>query len=632
MGKKSMFKHALVISLCLRALTLEADDSLLAKHHVDSLMRKYLAATTDEERLDLSMELSKLSAAYDMEKTLQFAHIGIALAFKCGREDELPKLYHCCHIAHCFRSEYDSALVYCRRNLDIAKVRGDKKLESDSYFDMAFNYQRQSMFTTSLDYYFKHLEYIAKQPDTDPTIIIRACCNIGEINRRMQNYAAALKWLHQGVATGIERNVSLKSFRLAGCHAELGRVYAEIEKPDSALLYLLPIIEGRLGGIVELCQAEVSAAQVYMQKNDCRRALEYAKQALDDALRLNDINLLTASHTAIAEVYMAMERYGEAVEEALASYLADSISVDGNCKVTALLATAYARLGNATETVRFIRRNSEFNREYASHSLQSLVSDMEIKYQTALKDARIVDLEKDSRLLRTVLIVSGISLLLALVLLFALAFISRQRRRLAEKEKQIVAAKASTEAQIYERTRISRQLHDEVNNDLSMVKYGLIYPDRLEENKETLDAVIKKIRLISHALMSERLKTKGLQNALLDFCQLFPNVHFHSAVSNEQRPGLDIENLLYLCAVEMILNSVHHADAASIDVQVTYFTDSIEISVEDDGCGFDPAEETEGTGLVNIRARLEAFDGVLTIRSEKGKGAQVSVWVKKALL
>jgi signal transduction histidine kinase len=90
-----------------------------------------------------------------------------------------------------------------------------------------------------------------------------------------------------------------------------------------------------------------------------------------------------------------------------------------------------------------------------------------------------------------------------------------------------------------------------------------------------------------------------------------------------------VENNLLRIGQEAVNNAVRHARARTICVNLTYDAESVRLSVSDDGCGFDPAPFSNGSGghfgIVGMRERAEALGGTLHIGGRPGEGSEVSV-------
>jgi signal transduction histidine kinase len=85
----------------------------------------------------------------------------------------------------------------------------------------------------------------------------------------------------------------------------------------------------------------------------------------------------------------------------------------------------------------------------------------------------------------------------------------------------------------------------------------------------------------------------------------------------------NLEDCLYFCCLEGIQNAVRHADASRVTVRLAEVEGTLRFGVSDDGKGFDLARASDGTGLVNIRQRVEAAGGSIAITST-GEGTEVA--------
>jgi len=86
--------------------------------------------------------------------------------------------------------------------------------------------------------------------------------------------------------------------------------------------------------------------------------------------------------------------------------------------------------------------------------------------------------------------------------------------------------------------------------------------------------------------------------------------------------------MIYRSIHELVNNALKYAGASQILVQIIQEPDRIAFTVQDDGCGFDPAVESKGMGLQNIRTRVASYNGILDINSRPGEGTEVNVEIK----
>jgi signal transduction histidine kinase len=308
-----------------------------------------------------------------------------------------------------------------------------------------------------------------------------------------------------------------------------------------------------------------------------------------------------------------------------------------------MIAESNIRLKNSEKAVEYFGKAMDANRAYSNQNFQSSLSEMEVKYETQKKEVQIAALQEEKRLMTGLGIAVGCVLLFGLVALFFLWRWTVQKRKLAEthikqleQEKQLVATQAVLDGEVQERTRLARDLHDGLGGKLTGMKLKLQELKRdtkfdeteLEQFDKTMDMLeesVSEMRRVSHNLMPIALSRYGLKPAVDDFCRsMSPQIVF-SYYGEETRLDPKLEVLIYRCIHELVNNALKYAGASQIMVQIIQESDKIAFTVQDDGCGFDPEAETNGTGLQNIRTRIASFGGDIQIDSRAGEGTEVNV-------
>ncbi len=236
--------------------------------------------------------------------------------------------------------------------------------------------------------------------------------------------------------------------------------------------------------------------------------------------------------------------------------------------------------------------------------------------------------------------VVGIITFLILISLTVVLLVIYQRR-MREKQRAIFQSIIDTEEE--ERSRIARDLHDELGPLLSVLKFKINHlkaedlskEDLLQhtlESEELLEVSIQEIRNISRNLLPGSLIAGGLRNALEDLCM---NINAGSQVLMTVDYRIDLrldksqELNIYRIIREFINNTLKHAEAKNIRVSIRSVGKKVVIEAEDDGKGFDAerigARQNKGIGLKNLESRANILSGTLKIQSSIGKGALVSI-------
>jgi PAS domain S-box-containing protein len=204
----------------------------------------------------------------------------------------------------------------------------------------------------------------------------------------------------------------------------------------------------------------------------------------------------------------------------------------------------------------------------------------------------------------------------------------------AEKKKKQDMVTAAIEAQEKERKEISIELHDNVNQLLAAatlyLKTARSQPENsaamLDESLLHVQKAIDEIRQLTHSLNPGNLIVNGLCAALTDFTgklQIPGNfiVNLQIAENFEQEKLSQQEQLgLYRVVQESISNTLKYANATGVTIRLEEVNDTIRLLYTDDGNGFDMATVKKGLGLINIRNRIENFNGKTIMHSSPGNG------------
>jgi signal transduction histidine kinase len=193
--------------------------------------------------------------------------------------------------------------------------------------------------------------------------------------------------------------------------------------------------------------------------------------------------------------------------------------------------------------------------------------------------------------------------------------------------------RVSLEASEQARARWARELHDETLQGLTgarMVLSAGLARDQLGPLRaaaQTADShlgeEIRKLRELIAELRPAALDDLGLGPAIESLAKRQATIgSFSMAVEldldGRERLGRDTENAIYRIVQEALNNAVKHAGARSVRLRVRALPDRVRISVEDDGCGFDPARAPAGFGITGMRERALLEGGELTVTSTVG--------------
>lgn len=242
----------------------------------------------------------------------------------------------------------------------------------------------------------------------------------------------------------------------------------------------------------------------------------------------------------------------------------------------------------------------------------------------------------------------GMLLLAGFIILFVVFYQKKMiqeqlKRQQLELDFQNKMMEATMESEENERRRLAGDLHDSVGGMLSTVRVGLTAiakqlpdPQLIELSKQMLDDTLVSVRRISLDLMPSTLEKFGLIPALREICERMQATSLtpvNFSEHGELRP-IDTKRALKIFRIvqELINNAIKHAQASSINVNVIV-GELLEISVEDDGIGFDPSakhsvtQNGSGLGLYNMENRTRLLNAKLEFDTNIKKGSKITLIV-----
>jgi signal transduction histidine kinase len=449
-----------------------------------------------------------------------------------------------------------------------------------------------------------------------------ALANIGSLHREMNNTDIAMQYLLK--AKSVAEELGFQQYCVITY--ELGLIYFDQGKLDMALEYELDAIKSsRNGNYAPFeCYSAEALSKIYLKKKDYRQAMYYADECLKIANELGDNKLQGDAWAVTSDIYLEQKHYKESEAMALKAWELDSVSLKNGHHIAYNIAMSNLFLGNQEKAAAFFEKYNDILKRYNDKNFHETFAGMEIQYETEKKEMRITTLEKEQELLTGLGIASVSILLLLLLTLIYRQRLVKQRVKQLEQEKQIIAAQSVLEGEIEERKRIAGELHDSLGAMLSVVKLNLSDVEHLQNARDLLDQSINELRSIAHRMMPESLVCYGLKTSLEDFSLSVPNMKFHY-FGDESRLDNKIELFIYRCVHELVNNSIKYSGAENINVQLVQDADRVSLTVQDDGCGFDPKTSVQGMGLRNLQNRVTAYNGTINIYSSPDKGTEVYV-------
>lgn len=206
-------------------------------------------------------------------------------------------------------------------------------------------------------------------------------------------------------------------------------------------------------------------------------------------------------------------------------------------------------------------------------------------------------------------------------------------------------ARRLTNAQEKERTRIARELHDDIGQSLAILRIQMLRAGQpvsgligkrhptIAQLCDNLKVLAEKVSRLSHQLHSSELEYLGLAVAIQSHCREFAEKYKIAVECSCNDIPENLDSLLALSMLRIVQEALHnagkHSKAKSIEVAVQGSPTELSLLISDDGVGFDleEAKLAAGLGLISMRERVHLAGGDFKISSQPGEGTCIAARV-----
>jgi two-component system, NarL family, sensor kinase len=523
---------------------------------------------------------------------------------KTPSRDEIAKeLKSAIHLMR--EGKHDQSLIKCRRILRHAIFIKDNDLIASTYNTIGGNFDLFSNPEKSFFYYNKGLIYADKTNDSKLKNLLHN--NLGNI------YCFDKKEYQKGIAhykKSLEYSAKANdSSQLVLTNLNIAWAYFDIQEFNQGYPYLQFVnkYQEKYGSGMTIVALNMLNALYYADKKANPKAEFYFNKAIQLGNAGSEKFDLALTHQEYAEFLKSNGQYQKAYEN-LTLYNSITDELDNEEQL------------NKAKTEGLNLEIEEYKRE---------VERIESEYKT---QQEILQQEKTMARRKFIAVIS--IFLISIVLFYFYVQNSRliQKNRLNGLRNKIQQniINASLSGQEIERKKIAAFLHDNISALLSSA--GLHLSVFNTKNQNPSDEIIKtiallgeahdKVRDLSHELIPALLVRFGLLYALEDLCEKNSNstitFEFESNIDNQKRYPEDFEIKIYFIITELLNNIIKHSQATIGKVTLTENDTVLKIQVFDNGKGFDTNQFQllEGFGINQIRARINAMKGNLTIDSK----------------
>ncbi|NVK64920.1 MAG: sensor histidine kinase [Flavobacteriales bacterium] len=401
----------------------------------------------------------------------------------------------------------------------------------------------------------------------------------------------------------------------------------------------------------------LNASSAFFYTDQLDSAIIYIERAKERYASANDTNGLVKCWQNEAVYNESEERYGVAIEKYRQALIyaeaIDNYGAQFDCEQGLML--CFGALGEIDSMYVHFENSLDLGELLVDSKTDKALHELSVKYEVAKKESDLKKLqqEREFEAERNSLKQKTINYLLAIIAIIAVLLILlflyfRQKQNSANlkvkitnneiesliKNQELQMYQALIEGQDSERKRISQDLHDRIGGLLATINLQfegaeLDEGKRIENVRNLVNESIKEVRSISHNLSDGRIDQVGLVSAIQGLKQSLTDsgkikVDLFAENYNKNLT-IESEREVYKIILELIGNTLKHADASSIVIQLNAFNENVQLMFEDNGKGFDINASRNGLGMRTIQQRVSNLNGDLRIDSKKGYGTTVII-------
>lgn len=640
------YKKAL-LSLLAMVCTLCA---LAQKETVTEVLARAANSKDDSTRAALVLRAGRIlrfsnqdSAYILLSKSLAMARKTKQRVVECAAMDAIADF-------HRINGEYERAVAIADSGIVLAKkIKADKETGT--------LYQTAGAALTELGdvkkaaaYYHKSIQY-HRAAKYDKGVAMTTT-NLGTLYYVELQYKEALLWYKKALEL---QQANKDSNSIAITLTAIGQVYYDLQQMDTSEYYTLQaynILITRPLMVNTLYENVLSLYDFAYERNDMKLATHWLDIA--DSLARSQQSEYRIARVLTCRGLVAEKQGNIPLAIKLMTESLKGIEADGN---TIVLAGTYESLyklyANAGDTKKALEMHVKFkalsDSLYNTETAQT-VNDLNLKYETAEKENEIIKqqqeiTEKNAHLQLLYLVTGAICIILLLVagIYWQSRKVSRQKQLAMRQEQDIALLKALVTGEEKERSRIARELHDGLGGILAAAQMHLSTLEtaqvndrqKLSQSEKLVSSAAEETRRIAHNMLPETLLRLGLDEALKEYSRTITESKLlqveYESIGIDSRLEASSELAIYRVIQELVNNIIKHAQASHAFIQLHRHNNTLSITIEDNGHGFDTKTiQKEGIGLANIKSRINFLNGSLNIKSDREKGTSVYIEIQLA--
>ncbi len=530
--------------------------------------------------------------------------------------------------------------------------------EADSYSNLGLVYYYQGKYGQNVDFMLKAIKLYESVGAKDKQASEYA--NLGYSMKR-RNMQKAQYYMQKGKLIAEAGNLTLPLMAIYDNYGVLKEMQKQL---DSALFFYnkslsfkqkakdslgIPYSLNNIGGI-------------YAMKNQFDLAEKMYSQSLQIRILRKDSIGMAENFTSLGDLYFVQKSYPTAID-----FYKKSLELSLKHRYLFLIqsnyksiADSYELLKNPIEAFANYKKHSQYKDSLLNKETNSKIAELEIQFDTNKKEKLLAEnknqlLEKAAEVKERTVLLIGVSILTIFIGLVGFLIFRQQklknRQLKQEHELKNAISQIETQNKLHDqRLSISRDLHDNIGAQLTFIissvdniKYAFdITNSKLDHKLSSISNFTKEtileLRDTIWAMNNSEISFEDLRARILNFIEKAKEVRESIQFTFSIDDNLNVLKLtsvqgmnIYRTIQESVNNALKYAEANEIVIDIVRQENNINITIRDDGSGFDMENVMLGNGISNMRKRISDIGGIFKIQSIPGKGTEINIVLDKII-
>ncbi|NPD45401.1 MULTISPECIES: tetratricopeptide repeat protein [unclassified Lentimicrobium] len=502
--------------------------------------------------------------------------------------------------------------------------------------NMGVTYARNGQYYQASSNYLKALQISEEMKDEES--IATTYQNMGEVMALQKQYDKAVGYYNSAL------NIYQKHKNqadMAAVYLNLGQIYIEQEEWDVAKHYLnRSYVIDTAQNLLHLESLALKQLGItYLKADEFISAQRLVSAALYIQYLHNYSSLIPETATLLAEIYYKQGKYTEALNILNNSEYTTKEIGDTNLlsRIYLLKSSILDILNQHDKAYKYLKNSVKISDSIFNIESSKSIMNLELAYQTEKKEKQIDELKFNDSLRQEQLksksiqlyLLIVIAILILIIMIYVLLYIRRRHfKETEQREKQFLQDRFEAEERA--KDKIARDLHDDIGGQMIGMILQFQSANKLDEKEiGQLQNIYMDVRRLSHSLNEPIFSEITLQEKIRNYLsELKAHAPFQTQFIDDFSPKWDtilgyqdLQRNLYRIIQEQLTNTLKHAQATEVDIQLLNEDQHLIMIYEDNGIGLDSVESKDGQLKFNtIRKRVKLFTGEFEFNSQKGHG------------